>query len=83
MVTSFSFIRELTVSTFDQRLRSIFSENAPAWSSCKRKGGRPMSSLPIRQDLRDLFAHCERLLASALAPTHAPFSQDERQMICY
>ena len=42
-----------------------------------------MPSLPIRQDLRELFAHCERLLASAQAPAHAPFSKDERQMICY
>ena len=42
-----------------------------------------MSSLPIREDLRELFAHCERLLASAQASDHPPFSRDERQMICY
>jgi hypothetical protein len=42
-----------------------------------------MPSLPIRQDLRDLFAHCEQLLASAQANGHQPFSQDERKMICY
>jgi hypothetical protein len=49
------------------------------------EGGRPMShsSLPIRPDLRELFTHCERLLASAQANGHPPFSQDERQMICY
>ena len=50
------------------------------------KGGRPKyrsSLLPIRPDLNELFTHCERLLASAQAPDHAPFSQDELQMLCY
>ena len=42
-----------------------------------------ISLLPIRQDLRDLFSHCERLIGKALQPDHAPFSQDELQMICY
>jgi hypothetical protein len=42
-----------------------------------------MSSLPIRQGLRELFAHCERQLASAQALDHPPFSQDEREMLCY
>jgi hypothetical protein len=40
-------------------------------------------SLPVRQDLHDLFSHCEGLLGKALQPDHAPFSQDELQMICY
>jgi hypothetical protein len=42
-----------------------------------------LSFLPIREDLRTLFRSCERLLASAQAPDHAPFSQDELQMICH
>jgi len=42
-----------------------------------------VSLLPIRQDLRDFFSHCERLLGNARQPDHAPFSQDELQMICY
>ena len=42
-----------------------------------------VSLLPIRQDLRDLFSHCERMLATVHAPDHAPFSHDELQMICY
>ena len=41
------------------------------------------SLLPIRQDLRDLFSHCEGLLGKVRQPDHAPFSQDELQMICY
>ena len=41
------------------------------------------SILPIRQDLRDLFSHCEGLLGKVRQPDHAPFSQDELQMICY
>jgi len=41
------------------------------------------SLLPIRPNLNELFTHCERLLASAQAPDHAPFSQDEQRMICY
>jgi hypothetical protein len=50
------------------------------------KGGRSMSSsslLPIRKDLHNFFRYCERLLASAQAPDHVPFSPDELQMICY
>ena len=50
------------------------------------KGGRLMSCLsilPIRNDLHELFRHCERLLASAQAPDHAPFSSDELQMVSY
>lgn len=41
------------------------------------------SLLPIRTDLHELFTHCERQLDRAQAPDHAPFSQDERRMICY
>jgi hypothetical protein len=41
------------------------------------------SLLPIRQDLRDLFSHCESLLGKVRHLDHAPFSQDELQMICY
>lgn len=41
------------------------------------------SLLPIREDLHNFFRYCERLLASAQMPNHAPFSQDELQMICY
>jgi hypothetical protein len=41
------------------------------------------SILPIRKNLRELFSHCEELLASALAPDHAPLSTDELRMICY
>ncbi len=41
------------------------------------------SLLPVRQDLHDFFSHCEGLLGKALQPDHAPFSQDELQMICY
>lgn len=41
------------------------------------------SLLPIRDNLRELFSHCEGLLARAQAPDHAPFSEDERRMICY
>ena len=41
------------------------------------------SLLPIRQDLHDFFGHCEGLLGKALQPDHAPFSQNELQMICY
>jgi hypothetical protein len=41
------------------------------------------SFLPIRQDLRDLFSHCEGLLSKVRQPDHAAFSQDELQMICY
>ena len=41
------------------------------------------SFLPIRQGLQEFFRHCERVLASVHAPDHAPFSQDELQMICY
>ena len=41
------------------------------------------SLLPIRPDLNELFTHCERLLASAQAPDHAPFSEDELRMMCY
>ena len=41
------------------------------------------SLLPIRQDLHDLVGHCEGLLGKALQPDHAPFSQNELQMICY
>jgi hypothetical protein len=41
------------------------------------------SPLPIRQDLRDFFRDCERVLATVHAPDHAPFSHDELQMICY
>jgi hypothetical protein len=50
------------------------------------KGGRSMSSSPlpsVREDLHNFFRYCERLLASAQIPNHAPFSQDELQMICY
>ena len=43
----------------------------------------PSSLLPIRPNLNELFTHCERLLASAQAPHHAPFSTDELRMICY
>ena len=42
-----------------------------------------LSLLPLRQDLRDLFSHCERLIGNSLQPDHAPFSQDELQMMCY
>ena len=41
------------------------------------------SLLPIRQDLRDFFRDCERVLATVHATDHAPFSHDELQMICY
>ena len=41
------------------------------------------SILPIRPDLRAFFTHCEGLLSKVLQPDHAPFSQDELQMICY
>ena len=41
------------------------------------------SFLPIRQDLRAFFSHCEGLLSKVRQPDHAPFSQDELQMICY
>ncbi len=41
------------------------------------------SFLPVREDLHDFFRYCERLLASAQTPDHAPFSHDELQMICY
>lgn len=41
------------------------------------------SLLPIREDLHNFVRYCERLLASAQMPNHAPFSQDELQMICY
>ncbi|HSF65959.1 MAG TPA: hypothetical protein VLA67_00860 [Nitrospiraceae bacterium] len=44
----------------------------------------PSSSLPpIREDLHNFFRYCERLLASVQMTEHAPFSQDELQMICY
>jgi hypothetical protein len=39
--------------------------------------------LSIRQDLHELFTHCDQLLARAQSPDHAPFSEDERRMICY
>ena len=42
-----------------------------------------LSPLPSRQDLRDFFRDCERVLATVHAPDHAPFSHDELQMICY
>jgi len=41
------------------------------------------SILPIRQNLRDFFRDCERVLATVHAPDHALFSHDELQMICY
>jgi hypothetical protein len=40
------------------------------------------SPLSIREDLHNFCRYSERLLASAQAPGHAPFSQDELQMIC-
>ncbi len=39
--------------------------------------------LPIREHLRAFFSHCESLLGKVRQPDHAPFSQDELQMICY
>jgi hypothetical protein len=41
------------------------------------------SLLPIRSNLHELFSHCERVLASAQAPDHAAFSEDELRMVCY
>ena len=41
------------------------------------------SLLSIREDLHNFCRYCERLLASAQAPDHEPFSQDELQMICH
>ena len=38
---------------------------------------------PIRQDLRNLCRYCEEPVRQGSAPDHAPFSQDELQMICY
>ncbi len=42
-----------------------------------------VSPLPIREGLQEFFRHCERLIGKALQPDHAPFSQDELQMMCY
>ena len=42
-----------------------------------------LSLLPVRQDLHDFFSHCEGLLGKVRQPDHAPFSQDELQMICF
>ena len=41
------------------------------------------SLLTIRSNLRELFSHCERVLASAQAPDHVAFSEDELRMVCY
>ena len=41
------------------------------------------SLLPIRETFTICSGHCERVFASAQAPDHALFSQDELQMICY
>ena len=39
--------------------------------------------LPLRPDLHEFFAHCERVLASVQVPDHASFSQDELRLLCY
>ena len=71
-------------------------EHSPYTCACGTSLGRPdrqtpnqrrssMSSsspLSIREDLHNFCRYCERLLAGAQGPDHAPFSQDELQMIC-
>jgi hypothetical protein len=44
-----------------------------------------MSTPPpsVRKELADYFHYCERLLASAAAPDHVPFSHDELKKLCY
>ena len=70
------------VYSLDTCACGLLGKSRPPDTNERRSSMSSSSLLSIREDLHNFCRYCERLLASAQAPGHAPFSQDELQMIC-